>query len=59
MKNEGVRYISNTSGTTNKWSIAITDKGIYYIDTLNHDIMILDSGLRQTSNLSEGFGMKS
>jgi hypothetical protein len=55
-KVEGVRYISNIIGSTNKWSIALSNRALYFVDELNRDIRVLGNPIL---NLSERAGMKT
>jgi hypothetical protein len=55
-KVQGVRYLSTMQGTTNKWSVGQSTKGVYFIDTLNKDICSLSDPIL---DLSSHFGMKS
>lgn len=55
-KVSGKRYISNTVGCSNKWSICNTTSGIYFIDNTSKGIYILGSKL---TNLSDNLGFHS
>lgn len=55
-KMQGIRYITDTIGTTNKWAITKTNKALYFVDVLNKDIYMLND---TPSNVSEQFGFKS
>jgi hypothetical protein len=55
-KVQGVRYLSTMLGTTNKWSVGQSAKGVYFIDALNKDICALGNPIL---NLSNQYGMKS
>lgn len=55
-KTQGIRYLSNTIGTTNKWSIKQSNKNLYFVDSLNKDIYILGT---PPVNLSEQYGFKT
>lgn len=56
-KVEGKRYISESVGCTNKWSIQITQSGVYFIDPINKRIYLwTDNGM---TNLSESKGFTS
>lgn len=55
-KYSGYRYISNQIGCTNKWSINSTKNGIYFIDSINKNINLLNQGIR---DLSTSLGFKS
>lgn len=53
-KVNGIRYISNTHGCINKWSITEGSKGIYFIDNINRQFCrVAGNGI---DNLSERFG---
>lgn len=53
-KVEGKRYLSDSVGCTNKWSIASTPSGIYFMDSNNKGIYHLSDGLKNLS-LEQGF----
>lgn len=54
-KVDGVRYITTTSGAQNKWSIAATRSGIYYIDHIRKKLnLITAESIREVTN-SSGF----
>ena len=53
-KVQGKRYISNTVGCSNKWSIVNTPSGIYFIDSYNKDIYLFNGQL-QNVTLTKGF----
>ena len=55
-KTQGIRYVSNTIGTTNKWSIKQSNKNLYFINSLNKDIYLLGT---PPINISEQFGFKT
>ena len=55
-KVQGYRYISDTTGCSNKWSIVTTPGGIYYIDSKNKNLYLYNG---QLSNLSGSLGMNS
>lgn len=55
-KFEGVRYLSNTIGTTNKWSVGLSNNAVYFIDELHRDICMLGSPV---TNLSLSAGMST
>lgn len=52
-KVQGVQYYSTSIGCSNKWSIATTPSGIYFIDSYNKDIYLFNG---QLSNLSSKLG---
>ena len=56
LKVTGKRYISNTIGCSNKWSIAETPLGIYFIDNTINSIYLFNG---QLSSLSDNLGFKS
>lgn len=53
-KVQGKRYISNTIGCSNKWSICNTPSGIYFIDSNNKAIYLFNG---QLNNISVQGGM--
>ena len=55
-KVDGVRYISSQIGTKNKFSIATTPKGIYFMDDNNKTINLFNG---QINDISESKGMNS
>jgi hypothetical protein len=55
-KVEGTRYLTTSSGTTNKWSVGLSRSGIYYMDDLNRDICFIGN---EMTDLSTRAGMKS
>lgn len=55
-KVEGIRYLSETLGCTNKWSIVNTPVGLYFIDTGSTCLYKYDG---QFSNISEKGGFQS
>lgn len=55
-KVEGIRYLSETLGCTNKWSIVNTPMGLYFIDTGSTCLYKYDG---QFSNISEKGGFQS
>lgn len=55
-KVQGKRYLSNTVGCSNKWSIAQTPLGIYFIDSNEKSIYLFNG---QLSNLSTVGGFNS
>ena len=52
----GKRYISNTIGCSNKWTVCNTPSGIYFMDSNEQSIYLLGDGLK---NLSQQFGFNS
>lgn len=44
------QYISTESGTLNKWSVVVSQNGIYYYDLINKSLMMFKSGLESISN---------
>lgn len=55
-KVQGKRYLSNTVGCSNKWSIAQTPAGIYFMDSNEKSIYLFNG---QLNNLSSTAGMNS
>ena len=55
-KVQGKRYLSNTIGCSNKWSMASTPAGIYFMDNVNKSIMMFNG---QLNNLSQTGGFNS
>lgn len=53
---QGKRYISDTVGCSNKWSVVNTPGGIYFMDSNDKSIYLLADGLR---NLSQHLGFSS
>ncbi len=53
-KVEGKRYLSDSIGCANKWSIASTPSGIYFMDSNNKGIYHLSDGVKNLS-LEQGF----
>jgi hypothetical protein len=51
-----VRYLNKHIGTTNKWSVKQSLKNLYFIDTVNKDIVSFGENLL---NMSNELGMKS
>ena len=56
LKVGGKRYISNSSGCNNKWSIIETPKGLYYIDNLSSSINLFNGKIQ---SLSDALGFRS
>lgn len=54
-KVDGKRYLSDNIGCVNKWSIASTPSGIYFIDNINRAIMRFTG---QFDNLSDRLGFR-
>ncbi len=54
-KVDGKRYLSDNIGCVNKWSIASTPSGIYFIDNINRAIMRFNG---QFDNLSDRLGFR-
>lgn len=55
-KVSGVRYVTETVGCNNKWSICKTESGLYWIDDENKAIMAWN---QQLANLSDSLGFHS
>ena len=55
-KVQGAKYISNTVGCSNKWSVANTPGGVYFIDSTSRSIYLFADSLM---NLSAKAGMNS
>lgn len=55
LKVGGKRYISNTIGCDNKWSIVETPSGIYFIDDITNSLYIFNG---QISSLSDKLGFR-
>lgn len=53
LKVDGKRYISNTIGCNNKWSIAEAPSGLYFIDNITNSIYIFNG---QIGSLSDKLG---
>lgn len=53
-KVQGRKYVSDTVGCTNKWTIQATPKGLYFMDSNSKDIYILGEGISSLSK-SKGF----
>lgn len=53
-KVEGKRYLSDSIGCTNKWSLVSTPAGIYFMDSNNKGIYQLSDSLKNIS-LEQGF----
>lgn len=55
-KVQGNRYLSNTVGCSNKWSIVNTPSGIYFMDSINKAIYLFNG---QLNNLSSTLGFNT
>lgn len=55
-KVQGKRYISNTIGCINKWSMVTTPMGIYFIDSIGKSIYLFNG---QLTNISASHGFNS
>ena len=55
-KVEGKRYLSNSIGCNNKWSIIETPAGIYFIDNITSSLYLFNG---QVSSLSDKLGFRS
>lgn len=55
LKVNGKRYISNTIGCNNKWSIAESPSGLYFIDNITNSIYLFNG---QISSLSDKLGFR-
>ena len=50
-KVQGKRYLDNVVGCSNKWSIAVGTKGVYFVDDITKGIYLLGSeGLKEISD---------
>ena len=54
MKVDGKRYISNTIGCNNKWSIVETPTGLYFVDDITNSIYLFNGSITLLSD-SLGF----
>lgn len=54
-KVDGVRYISNTDGCLNKWSIVETQRALYFIDNINTSISVVANEGIQSISTPRGF----
>lgn len=54
-KVDGKRYLSSTIGCKNKWSIAESPRGLYFVDSDSSNIYIIGNGL---VNLSAQYGLE-
>ena len=55
LKVNGKRYISNTIGCNNKWSIAESPSGLYFIDNITNSIYLFNG---QINSLSDKLGFR-
>ena len=55
-KVQGKRYLSDTVGCSNKWSIVTTPQGVYFFDSVSKDIYAFDG---QLTNVSLNKGLHS
>ena len=53
-KVDGGKYISNNLGCKNKWSICVTESGIYFIDSISNALYNLGNGMTDISS-THGF----
>lgn len=53
-KVQGTRYISDTIGCSNKWAMASTPSGIYFMDNVDKSIYMLGGNGLQNITLSNG-----
>lgn len=53
-KVDGERYISNNLGCKNKWSICVTESGIYFIDSISNTLYNLGNSMTDISD-THGF----
>lgn len=53
-KVDGERYISNNLGCKNKWSICVTESGIYFIDSISNSLYNLGNSMTDISS-THGF----
>ena len=56
LKVDGKRYINNSIGCNNKWSIVETPSGLYFIDNITDNIYQFDGD--KLNSLSDKFGFK-
>ena len=54
-KVQGKRYISNSIGCNNKWSIAESPNGLYFIDNITNSIYLFNG---QINSLSDSLGFR-
>lgn len=50
LKVQGKRYISNTIGCNNKWSIVESPAGLYFIDNTTESIYLFDGSIKSLSD---------
>lgn len=55
MKVQGKRYVSNTIGCSNKWSIAESPLGLYFIDNVTNSIYLFNGTV---NSLSDNLGLR-
>ena len=55
LKINGKRYISNTIGCTNKWSIVESPSGLYFIDNETNSIYLFNGEIK---SISDSLGMR-
>lgn len=55
-KVQGVRYYADTVGCQNKWAMATTPQGIYFMDNINRNIYLFNGKL---TDLSTSMGMST
>lgn len=55
MKVDGKRYISNTIGCSNKWSIVETPTGLYFADDITNSIYLFNGSI---TSLSDSLGFR-
>lgn len=55
LKVDGKRYISNSIGCNNKWSIAETPSGLYFVDNITNSIYLFNG---QIGSLSDKLGFR-
>lgn len=54
---DGKRYVSETIGCQNKWSIVSTPEGLYFMDNYSHSIQLLRG--ENLENVSDTFGFRT
>ena len=54
MKVQGKRYISNTIGCSNKWSIVESPAGLYFMDNITNSIYLFNQQIKSISD-EQGF----
>lgn len=55
-KVQGKRYLSDSIGCVNKWSVCSTPSGIYFMDSIDKNIYLFNG---QMSNISSSLGMNT